>query len=111
MNCAFCNEPMDPQFSFCEACGKPLADTPLAADVGVALSGVDKRCVCGNTSFDAEGYCDACGNRMSPQDAIEVFEIGARAASASHRGRHHIDNQDAVLMLDMPNGIAIALAD
>lgn len=111
MNCAFCNEPMELQFSFCEACGKPLTDAPLSADVSVALSKVDKRCVCDNTSFDAEGYCDACGHRMSPQDAIEVAEIGTRAASASHRGRHHLDNQDSVLMREMPNGVAIALAD
>src|ERR1700757_4905532 len=103
MNCAFCNEPVEQQFSFCEACGKPLIDIPLPADVAVALAEANKRCVCGNTGFDVEGYCDACGHRPSPQDAIEVFEIGTRAASASHRGRHHSENQDAVMMLEMPN--------
>jgi serine/threonine protein phosphatase PrpC len=111
MNCIFCNEPMDPQFSFCEACGKPLASAAPVLEVSVADSAIAKRCVCGSTSFDVEGYCDACGHRMSPQDAIEVLEIGARAASASHRGRHHPDNQDAVLMLELSNGIAIAVAD
>ncbi len=33
------------------------------------------------------------------------------AASATHRGRHHADNQDAVQMQELPGGLAIALAD
>jgi serine/threonine protein phosphatase PrpC len=106
MNCTFCNEQVDPQFSFCEGCGRPLA---AAANDGVCGSTI--RCACGGAGFDSDGYCESCGHRPSPLDVIDVCELGARAASASHRGRHHADNQDSVSMLALPNGVAIALAD
>jgi serine/threonine protein phosphatase PrpC len=40
-----------------------------------------------------------------------VRALGTFAASASHRGRRHADNQDAVQMIELPQAVAIALAD
>ncbi|PRC90828.1 PP2C family protein-serine/threonine phosphatase [Solimicrobium silvestre] len=116
MNCSFCNELAEPQFLFCEACGKPLVadvvvgdDLPAVENDNAAVGCI--RCGCGSSRFDSDGYCEACGHRSSPLDAIDVLESGVQAASASHRGRHHSDNQDSVLMQELPNGFAIALAD
>ena len=110
MNCLFCNEPVEPHFSFCEACGKPLTASPALPQAGVSEAPL-ARCLCGSTHFDKEGYCESCGHRATPQDAVDLQQIEELAASASHRGRHHAENQDAVLMQKLPDGLVIALAD
>jgi serine/threonine protein phosphatase PrpC len=118
MNCIFCDEPIEAHFSFCEACGKPLTGLPVFAMPGEpegALKedalGAGGRCACGGARFDSEGYCESCGHRITPQDAVDTQQIDGMAACASHRGRHHTENQDAVLMQVLPRGLALALAD
>jgi len=110
MHCLFCGEPAESHFSFCEACGKPLTSLPAPAEAGIPEAAA-KRCICGGMYFDAEGYCESCGHRAAQQDAIALQQIEPVAACASHRGRHHADNQDAVMMQALPRGLAIALAD
>jgi len=111
MLCTFCNEAVEPHFSFCEACGKPVSGLPTPVAQDQQGSSMGERCACGGTQFDGDGFCVSCGHRASPSDVIDVQEVGMLAAGASHRGRHHADNQDAVMIQELPGGLAIALAD
>lgn len=111
MKCKQCNEEVEPQFAFCESCGHPL--NPAGAQAaGVPAAGAPHaKCACGGTTYDPEGFCDTCGRRGSGHGEAELCRIGERAASATHRGRHHRDNQDAVKLAALPAGVAMGLAD
>jgi serine/threonine protein phosphatase PrpC len=75
------------------------------------------RCKCGSTSFDCDGYCESCGRKPAQADTLEtsppdVTVLDETAACASHRGRHHQDNQDSAGLLRLPDGrVAMAVAD
>ena len=99
---------METQFTFCEACGKPLTATVSTSASNLPYT---SRCKCGGNKFDSDGYCEICGSKSAALDAIDVVELNPVAASASHRGRLHSDNQDSVAMQEWPDGFALALAD
>jgi serine/threonine protein phosphatase PrpC len=114
-----CGEPLAPGFAFCEACGArvgaPVADASAehinatGADAALA-GGVKQRCQCGSMDFE-DGFCTACGLKLTMPDVVEVATFGELAASATHRGRRHPDNQDAVGIEEVAGGLALAVAD
>ncbi len=120
--CHACGEAGPADFAFCEACGKPLqgpqsapiVDSSATADLrpeSDSASGCVPVCLCGGKAFDALGYCEACGRRAAAPHATDIKALGDYAASASHRGLRHADNQDAVGMLMLPSGVAMVVAD
>lgn len=118
MNCPNCNEAVQSSFAFCEACGHRLESTAAAREAPAAAAagapGAVPVCACGGTVFDPEGFCTECGKReteVSASDAIDIQALGGHAASASHRGRRHRDNQDAVGMLEIGSALAMVVAD
>lgn len=91
-NCTKCGEPVPADAAFCENCGNPLT-----AKHGLLIQAV---------TAPAGGTGETPG-----QDAIDLSVIGSLAASASHRGRRHVDNQDSVLIRQLSGGVALAVAD
>src|SRR5690606_25022380 len=96
--CGACGEALRPGAKFCEACGAP-AGGPGAPGPGggggprpVSAGGACTRC--GGEVGD-DGYCTACGHR-----ALEPVTVDDRGpvASATHRGRRHERNEDAVAL-------------
>jgi len=62
--------------------------------------------------FDEQGFCEDCGRSQTGLEAITVTEVAANMASASHRGRHHAENQDAVGLVQVAiDRYALAVAD
>jgi serine/threonine protein phosphatase PrpC len=104
-----CGEQLSPEFAFCEACGCPTREHGAPGLAGVIPA---PRCLCGSESFDGDGYCESCGRKPAAADSPDVQVLDEIAACASHRGRHHDDNQDSAGLLRLPNGrVAIAVAD
>jgi serine/threonine protein phosphatase PrpC len=85
--CGHCHEPVEASFAFCEACGFRL------------------------TGPGTSGYT---GGEVTPVagPAIPVVAtLSASAAQSTHPGRKHAENQDAVGLLELGSGVALALAD
>ncbi|MET3117667.1 serine/threonine protein phosphatase PrpC [Undibacterium sp. GrIS 1.8] len=121
MNCIQCGETVDPDFSFCEACGAavgaPSVNAPAPEVTSnsnatqVASSTNQVICKCGHTEFDQDNICENCGRRTEIADPIEVQILDEHTISATHRGRRHTENQDSVSMVAIDGAIAMALAD
>ena len=114
-----CGEVLAPGFAFCEACGARVGAAAAdgnpaqinAAGANTAIAGeIKPRCQCGSVDFE-DGFCTACGLKLTMSDLVEVATLGEVAASATHRGRRHLDNQDAVGIEDVAGGLALAVAD
>jgi serine/threonine protein phosphatase PrpC len=100
---------------FCEACGEALHDTdrPVPAPVAsvdpsagtqptepptAATSAPTARgCTCGGT-FDADGWCDQCGQRVPSERDHLVVTVSPRLGAVCDKGRHHPRNEDAVAL-------------
>jgi serine/threonine protein phosphatase PrpC len=106
---------------FCESCGHELAaPVPAAAPAPVpaAAPGSDGRWVssaeapvacpnCGGTGFDAEGYCDTCGQRRPSGHDHRELDLGV-VAGVTDRGKRHSRNEDA-MGLGVGNGALVAV--
>jgi serine/threonine protein phosphatase PrpC len=78
--------------------------------------------LCGHCHEPVEAsfaFCEACGFRLTgdgttlaagPTTPV-VATLAASAAQATHPGRKHAENQDAVGLLELGSGVALALAD
>ncbi len=112
MECSKCREAVAPEFDFCENCGWPTHAAAPAPQIVEAAPDSARRCVCGRTRFDVDGYCESCGRRAEPEGEADVQAVGDFAACASHRGRRHADNQDAAGLRLLPGGgVALVVAD
>jgi serine/threonine protein phosphatase PrpC len=112
VECSKCREPIAPEFDFCENCGWPTHATASSDTASASASDLARRCVCGRTTFDPDGYCESCGRKVELADQEDIQSIDDIAASASHRGRKHPDNQDAAGLRALPDGgIALVVAD
>jgi PPM family protein phosphatase len=110
--CGSCGAALMPRARFCESCGSPVdavhaADAADAADAaasrrpGVGTGGGGGGCDrCGGEVGD-DGYCTACGFRAL--EPITVDDRGAWA-SATHRGKRHERNEDAVAITQTSEG-------
>lgn len=78
--------------------------------------------LCGHCHEPVEAsfsFCEACGFRLTSAQATPaegpappaVAELAASAAQATHPGRKHAENQDAVGLIESGCGVALALAD
>jgi serine/threonine protein phosphatase PrpC len=97
--CASCGEALMPRARFCESCGSPVDATDAVGTESPELaSGGCNRC--GGEVGD-DGYCTACGFR-----ALEPVTVDDRdtRASATHRGRRHERNEDAVALAETSEG-------
>jgi serine/threonine protein phosphatase PrpC len=118
--CPACGAEVAAADQFCEACGQALhapeaaatnADAagtadPAVADVDATLSTVVEpsdpstaepsagQCTCGGT-FDADGWCDRCGQRAPSERDHLVVTVSPQLAAVSDKGRHHPRNEDA----------------
>lgn len=102
---------------FCEACGYTLREPPPATNAapdvaacpeasvgptvdpptGATTAPIAGHCSCGGT-FDADGWCNRCGQRApSDRDHI-VITITPQLAAVSDKGHHHTRNEDAVAL-------------
>jgi serine/threonine protein phosphatase PrpC len=112
VNCRHCQEPVLPDFAFCENCGWPTREQSAATADAPATTLAGPPCICGGATFDSDGYCESCGRKPAPHDACEVQTIDDVAASASHLGRQHDENQDAAGLLRLADGgVAMVVAD
>jgi serine/threonine protein phosphatase PrpC len=110
---------------FCEACGQALRSEPApasasssdappdsASDSGrgrrteptepptaATVDPATRRCSCGGT-FDADGWCDRCGQRAPSERDHLVVKISPRLGAVCDKGRHHPRNEDAVALAE-----------
>lgn len=85
-----------PRARFCESCGSPVEADPADLD-DLGAGGCDR---CGGEVGD-DGYCTACGFRAL--EPITVDDRGA-VASATHRGKRHERNEDAMALATTGEG-------
>ena len=112
MDCRQCGEVIEAGFSFCEACGTAIGGayaTPQLKQEQQAQLGLS--CLCGNADFDADAICENCGRKQQVVDYPELQILNHATASATHRGMHHAENQDAVAICDVNGVLALAVAD
>jgi len=105
VTCAACGAPTSAEATFCEACGHelelPLAAgsapvAPVTAGRWLCSAGAPTACPgCGGTGFDADGYCEVCG-QLRPV-ALDHRELDLDAvAGVTDRGVRHARNEDAM---------------
>lgn len=102
MVCAKCGAVIQSKDCFCEGCGTPLGSGPEALPV---TETVGDPCLC--TTFDADDFCVECGQKKSTLEAALVEIIDDALACASHRGRWHSENQDAVAVRRLEGGVVV----
>ncbi len=116
--CPACGAEVAEADQFCEACGQALrepeavaatspvapADAPATAERAVPTDSAATmatvvpppagQCTCGGT-FDADGWCDRCGQRAPSARDHLVVTLSPQLAGVSDKGRHHPRNEDA----------------
>ena len=103
MTCSSCSASVPDENRFCEECGKEVR----SAGPG------DAACACGASpaTFDADGYCTACGRVQRPEtDHIEAA-LGPSCAGVSDRGRRHARNEDRFGVRQIPGGHVLVVCD
>jgi serine/threonine protein phosphatase PrpC len=117
--CPNCGAGVAAEDEFCEACGQALHEDSRAAAAPAPGSPVEPAartestepptaatippapgcCACGGT-FDADGWCDRCGQRAPSDRDHLVVEISPRLGAVCDKGRHHPRNEDAVALAE-----------
>jgi PPM family protein phosphatase len=101
--CGSCGAALMPGAKFCESCGSPVDPTqPIQpSGVGPGARGIAGGCDRCGAEVGEDGYCTACGFR-----ALEPIAVDDRGpwASATHRGRRHERNEDAVALATTGQG-------
>ena len=114
MKCLNCGDANIDTSRFCENCGNPLrSELPQPQLVAPQTSNGHQSCpVCGIGDLDASGSCGECGriSRVQVNDC-ELQVLAPHLASATHRGRTHRENQDAVGFAELADGFAFVVSD
>jgi serine/threonine protein phosphatase PrpC len=115
--CPKCAAAVAAEDEFCEACGQALHEDsrlapapashigpasrtePMEPPTAATLPPEPGRCTCGG-NFDADGWCDQCGQRAPSERDHLVVEISSRLAAVCDKGRHHPRNEDAVALAE-----------
>ncbi|SDS19733.1 Serine/threonine protein phosphatase PrpC [Actinoplanes derwentensis] len=95
--CTSCDEERAGGASFCEACGRKLAETsePTSEPEPPAAKKDCARCGAAGSVGD-DGYCEECGMMAGrSRDHLEA-DGGPSGAAVSDRGRRHHRNEDAM---------------
>jgi serine/threonine protein phosphatase PrpC len=113
---------------FCEACGQalragshpapastsdsaPAAGTePTEPPTAATVDPLTGRCACGGT-FDADGWCDRCGQRAPSERDHLVVTISPRLGAVCDKGRHHPRNEDAVALAEADGRSVLVVCD
>lgn len=120
MTCPSCAEPLEDGAAFCEACGKPVGGTPVAAPVPVSVADeaapfeataathVSRETVpaagprpclqCGG-SVGPDGYCEQCGTKQAGERDHFREHPAPWVAGVCDRGIRHHRNEDAMALL------------
>ncbi|NJP90039.1 SpoIIE family protein phosphatase [Nonomuraea sp. FMUSA5-5] len=94
--CPVCEAPVLAGDSYCEACGHALGAPACAS--------------CGAAAVDAEGYCERCGARQpTGRDHAEIVLDRAGAVAVTDRGLRRSRNEDAVALLETPDGAVVTV--
>jgi serine/threonine protein phosphatase PrpC len=93
--CPVCGETLVAGANFCEACGAGTGGEGLAGASTSAPDGTAAVCDRCGGGIGADGYCSRCGHR--PLEPVTVDDRETMA-SATHRGRRHHRNEDAVAL-------------
>jgi serine/threonine protein phosphatase PrpC len=132
--CPKCGAGVGAGDEFCEACGQALradarpvpesvADTasaptavpgpgtePMEPPTAATTAPVAGRCACGGT-FDADGWCDQCGQRAPSERDHLVVTISPRLGAVCDKGRHHPRNEDAVALAEADGRSVLVVCD
>ncbi|HWS36531.1 MAG TPA: PP2C family serine/threonine-protein phosphatase [Actinoplanes sp.] len=94
IECTSCDEERAAGASFCEACGRKLAEPASAVEPSAAKKDCARCGAAGSVGDD--GYCEECGMMAGrSRDHLEA-DGGASGAAVSDRGRRHHRNEDAM---------------
>jgi serine/threonine protein phosphatase PrpC len=122
--CPSCGAGVAATDEFCEACGQALHEPTLtvhepASGAGTAptdpptaetISPLAGRCACGG-AFDADGWCDRCGDRARSERDHLVVTISQHLAAVCDKGRHHPRNEDAVALAETEGRSVLVVCD
>jgi PPM family protein phosphatase len=102
MNCHQCTATVAPTDKFCEECGVNLVSKSVSQQMGNSC----QKCGAAADQIDVDRYCTGCGFR---QVAIEhetiLLELAPNFAGASDRGRRHHQNEDAIALKIIDEGV------
>jgi serine/threonine protein phosphatase PrpC len=118
--CPHCGQPVGAADQFCESCGVPLVDSPVApvatpdpvdsaktAPVPVAPP---RRCTCGG-EIDADGFCTTCGLRaLSERDHFSDQPV-PNVAVVCDKGVVHPRNEDAAAVAASEHRVVLVVCD
>jgi PPM family protein phosphatase len=110
LHCPACDDPVEPQHSFCEHCGHDLR-VSFGRIASLSSTAAEPSCAaCGSTAIGAEGYCEHCGQRrVAGQDRAELALPGvAGVTDRGHRRRH---NEDAIAVGRAPGSCVAVVCD
>ncbi len=105
--CPACGETTVAGASFCEACGAELGDEahglPDAAGAPCVSCGAP-------ADHQSDGYCLECGHKQ-PTARDDLHLVSGRIAGATHRGRRHHRNEDAMAFADAGDHLVMVICD
>jgi serine/threonine protein phosphatase PrpC len=128
--CPSCGAAVSAGDEFCEACGEALSTTSATATTtAVTPKGADparptvteslstapmvadaRTCACGGT-FDADGWCDRCGQRATNGRDHLVEIVSPTVAAVTDKGRHHPRNEDAYALAASGGRVVLVVCD
>jgi len=126
--CPGCGAEVADADHFCEACGYTLTEPAPSAARGTAAASqgsgspsvdpptaattapIAEHCSCGGT-FDADGWCNRCGQRAPTGRDHIVITITPHLAAVSDKGHHHARNEDAVALSRTDTSSVLVVCD
>jgi serine/threonine protein phosphatase PrpC len=126
--CPKCGGGVAADDEFCEACGavlhdefrsapapvshiEPVARTePTEPPTAATIAPTPGGCTCGGT-FDADCWCDQCGQRAPSERDHLVVTLSPRLAAVCDKGRHHPRNEDAVALAETGCRLVLVVCD
>jgi serine/threonine protein phosphatase PrpC len=109
-DCASCADEQASGATFCEVCGRRLAEPPVPE---AAPATPREDCVrCGaESSVGDDGYCEECGMMAGrSRDHLEA-DGGGSGAAVSDRGRRHHRNEDAMWLAVGEDAADVVVSD
>jgi serine/threonine protein phosphatase PrpC len=113
-DCESCEDELASGATFCEVCGRRLAEPPVpdAAPVQPAEAARKDCTRCGaESSVGDDGYCEECGMMAGrSRDHLEA-DGGTAGAAVSDRGRRHHRNEDAMWLAVGADAADVVVSD
>ncbi|MEU4161261.1 PP2C family serine/threonine-protein phosphatase [Actinoplanes sp. NPDC026670] len=112
-DCSSCEDELASGATFCEVCGRRLAEPPVPEVAAEAPTAARKDCMrCGAAgSVGDDGYCEECGMMAGrSRDHLEA-DGGVSGAAVSDRGRRHHRNEDAMWLAVGEDAADVVVSD